>query len=289
MQYGFVILHYNAYEMTMECVESLLGRFGCYNIHIVIVDNGSSNDGIHTIAKAYCDKASVDIIVNKKNEGFAKGNNIGYKWLIENYNCDYIIVMNNDVIIAQKDFLDIVSELYTKYSFAVLGPDIYNPNTKKHQNPLSNTPRTLEEVKRRKTIFYRNYILSPIYYTYRILYDLFHRKNLNRGGGGSDQASSEIRKNVVLHGACLIFSKQFISKRSLCFNPATFLYHEEDILHIECRRDALSLLYSPEIQVVHYEDVSTNASHKNKYRRMKNMYKNLYDSACVLYEIMGKE
>ena len=41
---GFVILHYYAYDMTVECVNNLLRLFSNEEIKIVIVDNGSKNN-----------------------------------------------------------------------------------------------------------------------------------------------------------------------------------------------------------------------------------------------------
>ena len=67
-------------------------------------------------------------------------------------------------------------------------------------------------------------------------------------------------KGVVLHGACYVFSEDFIRSRESCFNPATFLYFEEYILHLECLRDGLVMLYNPSVQVLHLEDVSTDAA-----------------------------
>ena len=43
IDFAFVILHYVAFDMTTECVDNLLNRFGNDNILIVIVDNSSPN------------------------------------------------------------------------------------------------------------------------------------------------------------------------------------------------------------------------------------------------------
>ena len=45
--------------------------------------------------------------------------------------------------------------------------------------------------------------------------------------------------DVVLHGACLILSTRFRENRMECFNPRTFLYGEEHILHHECMKQNL--------------------------------------------------
>ena len=288
MEYGFVVLHYNAYNMTIECVDNLIEKFSGDNIHIVVVDNGSNiNRGIEIIQKKYADLRNVDVLISNINLGFARGNNIGYSYLLENYSCDYIIIMNNDVIINQNDFLSKINELYKSHNFYVLGPDIYNPFSKKHQNPLRLTARTESEVRKRTAIFYRNYIFAPLYYLFSNMRDYAIRFfNIKSTKIEKNLLFRETRENVLLHGSCLIFSKDFLQKRKSCFNPITFLYHEEDILFYECERDDYKIVYSPEISVIHYEDISTNISYKNNYLKMKNMYKNMYDSSCILYSII---
>ena len=44
------------------------------------------------------------LIKNKKNYGFAEGNNIGIRFALKNLNPDYILLLNNDTVV-DKDFL----------------------------------------------------------------------------------------------------------------------------------------------------------------------------------------
>jgi GT2 family glycosyltransferase len=98
--------------------------------------------------------------------------------------------------------------------------------------------------------------------------------------------SSERMENVVLHGACYIFSSKFIQKRKNCFCPDTFLYMEEDILHYECIQLGLNMVYSPEIKVKHLEDVSTNVSIKSGYKKFKMKNREMKRSIEVLINLM---
>lgn len=42
------------------------------------------------------------------NLGFARGNNKGYRYAKNTLGCNYIIMLNNDTIIIQHDFLSII-------------------------------------------------------------------------------------------------------------------------------------------------------------------------------------
>ena len=94
------------------------------------------------------------------------------------------------------------------------------------------------------------------------------------------------QRNVVLHGACYIFSKQYIELRKMAFNPNTFLYLEEEILYFEAMRDNMLILYSPQLKVEHLEDISTKKAFKFAYSREKMITENKLNSIKILYDLM---
>ena len=149
MEVCFLILHYLAYEMTKECVDTLLNVFGERNIHIVIVDNGSTNKTGMKLKEMYADNGQITVLINNENLGFAKGNNVGYRYIRERFRPRYLVAMNNDVLIKDPFFIEKIRNLEDTSGFDVLGPDIHNPNNDTHQNPLRITPITMEEAKRR--------------------------------------------------------------------------------------------------------------------------------------------
>jgi GT2 family glycosyltransferase len=89
-----IILNWNEYEETIECVKSI--RESTHkNLNIVIVDNHSENESVEVLQKEFPD---ITILHNTHNAGYASGNNIGIQWALKN-NTDYILVLNNDVIV----------------------------------------------------------------------------------------------------------------------------------------------------------------------------------------------
>lgn len=285
-KFGFVVLHYMAYDMTVECVDNLLQRFKTYNINIVVVDNASSNGSGKKLADKYHSEKKVTVLLNKKNDGFARGNNIGYRNLVGEKNSDYIIVMNNDVIIEQNEFLNLIDAAYSKEQFAVLGPDIYCPAKNEHQNPAHLTGFSVKDVKSLYDTLDK-YSRHPAYYYYK--HAIFGK--LKRKIKGEQQTTKETdwtlpMENVVLHGACYIFSEDFIAKRIDCFNPHTFLYMEEDILHYECMRDGLKMVYDPLLKIKHFEDVSTNTRFNSGYKKFKMKNEQMKKSIDVMLKEM---
>ena len=286
MEICFVILHYLAYEMSKECVDTLLNVFTGNEFHIVIVDNGSTNKTGMKLKERYAGNSHVTVLINEENLGFAKGNNVGYRYVRERFKPRYTVVMNNDVLIKDHSFIVKIRNLEDTYGFDVLGPDIYNPSDDIHQNPLRMKPITVEQVKKR--LIESDYIIKHP----RVSYAGSVLKDFKRSVFGKPQAGRSVKVygkphcDVVLHGACLIFSSRYMEIRKECFNPQTFIYGEEHILHYECMKLNLKMVYSPEIYVEHYMRVSTDASSKSDYERYINKYKWLKESAMVMLEVM---
>lgn len=286
--YGFVVLHYMAYEMTVECVSTLLNKFDEYNIKIAVVDNSSPNGSGKRLQDKYCTEKKVDVLLNEENEGFARGNNLGYRFLVKNYNPDYIIVINNDVLIEQQDFLNLIDSVYRKNRFAVLGPDIFCPLSNTHQNPAHLKGFSLDDVNEINNRI-GNFCKYPWFYYYKNKLVCFIKSKLRiRKRNTNNIDRTKTMENVVLHGACYIFSKDFIKVRENCFNPDTFLYMEEDILHYECSKAGLKMTYSPDLKINHFEDVSTNMVKKLGYQKFKWKNNEMKKSISILMKLMNK-
>lgn len=113
-----VILNYNNYEDTIECVQSLRSAINSNEYDIVIVDNNSVNDSVKELSRAL---SPIKIITSLENRGYANGNNIGIKYAEDN-GYDYICILNNDTLI-EVDFLESCKrELEDNSSVAFVSP-----------------------------------------------------------------------------------------------------------------------------------------------------------------------
>lgn len=272
----FVILHYQAIEETRNCVSSIK-----QNVHddkkIIIVDNNSPNGSGKLLENSYKNDADVIVILNKNNSGFAKGNNIGYEKAKEFFP-DYIVVLNSDTFLTKDDFSEKIEEAYQKYSFDVLGPDIFSTRTNSHQNPQCELNYTLEELKHVKQ---KLLLKNAFKILLRIKY-MFGKIKEN-----SPQALEQnIAIGQVLHGAFYVFSKHFIEKHNECFYSGTFMYFESYILHFLGQRENMTFLFYPEIKIIHHEDASTDKTYKTQYKKSIFVNRCLLDSCNEFIRIM---
>lgn len=94
-----LVLNYNNYADTVETIESVLSMNYDSNV-LLLIENSSDNTIIQKIRTTYPNLA---IIENKKNLGYAGGNNIGIQAAIAG-GVQYIFLLNNDVRL-EKDVL----------------------------------------------------------------------------------------------------------------------------------------------------------------------------------------
>jgi GT2 family glycosyltransferase len=114
-----VILNFNSYEDTAECIKSIK-NIDYSNYEIIVIDNNSVDESVEKIKHNFKD---VRLIVSESNKGYASGNNLGIKHALEN-GAEYICILNNDVIV-ERNFLNIlVNELQSDQSLGIVGPCI---------------------------------------------------------------------------------------------------------------------------------------------------------------------
>lgn len=287
MKFVFVILHYCAVETTIQAVDTLLKCIQFDDYEIIIVDNASPDKSGDLLEERYRDVASVHILLNSLNEGFARGNNVGYRFARENLKADFIICMNNDVMILQEDFLQRISEMYERERFHVLGPDIVTPEGE-HQNPHRQRPFELKEVTR----IIRNRTVILWYLSIKRILHLQDKVRLiecwdERRGKAEKKGmrSDSPLENVVLHGSCMIFSPIYLEWEEEAFYPESFMWMEEEILTYLCQKKKYRILYSPQIWVRHLEGVSTK-SLKKRSEKYEFYSRQLKNSAKVLKNLM---
>ena len=101
--FSFIILHYKNIDETIECL-TYLQKLDLKDAHIIIVDNNTLSISEEKLIKRF----TKDILKLDQNYGFAKANNKGIEYAKKKYNSKFYIVMNNDVYISDKDFLNII-------------------------------------------------------------------------------------------------------------------------------------------------------------------------------------
>ena len=291
---AFVVLHYNVPEVTRQCVDSIRKLQGNKKKKIVIVDNASPDGSGVLLEKEYAQDEDIKVLVSERNEGFARGNNRGYHYAREEWKADCVIILNNDIIFEQREFLEELENQETAWKDAlvgVVGPDIVTLS-QQHQNPFRQKSYELSDVKkaiRNKTIFLWYFHLKKFLHLENrifILENMFERKS---GQRRSEIVWNKRQNNIVLQGACLIFLPVFVKNEENAFCKDTFLYGEEDILYYLCKKKGYGIQYTPSLRVKHLEGRATQKRFSRSVQKSIFIYRNTLDSLGVLKKLMESD
>jgi len=118
-----IILNYNNYLDTKECIESIRRSSQPVNC-IVLIDNGSIDGSINELEKEYELDSKIKIIKSKTNLGFARGVNLGIKQALTN-NAKYILLVNNDAIIDIECLNNLCKVCKKNKNIGIVGPRIF--------------------------------------------------------------------------------------------------------------------------------------------------------------------
>lgn len=296
----FLLLHFNDETLTYRAVDSLLQLNKIEYCKIVIIDNGSRNNSGSKIEKKYRGYDNIDVVLLDKNNGFSKGNNIGYQYITKKYNFDFVIAINNDILFNQKDFIIKLYNEYKKTGFNVAGPDIFVPQRYWHSSPLREKVMTEDElniylqnwyswIKKYKCFF--SFQVLKVFLLERFRFNSFLIKlyYVHRKLKGNPTEYETIKTNCVLQGSCLIFDQKFCLNNANLFEPETFLYEEENILTLKCLSDGWKIFYLPNLQVYHTCQGSTQIkkqSYRDFCKRKINEHKYLIEATKIYIKYM---
>lgn len=292
----FVILNYNLYDDVLACIDSLHKNLDTANVKMIVVDNASPNGVGKELLEYYQGSSDVEVILNSDNMGFARGNNVGIEKAL-GYSPKYIACINNDILLEQKNFFEILEKKYLETGAAIIGPESHKPNGK-----IQGFNTHLASIERYKS-HYLNICddkeLTLFQFLKRKVTSLGVYKWLRNNTGETKKNNSGIQQsgkkqeapkeelNVMLHGCFLIFTPAFFDAGLKGFNPKTFLYREEQLLFLSAMVKGVKTLYTPDLKVIHIGNVSTNNVNSNDDKKKAEFRrKHEADSLKILIEEM---
>ena len=142
---SIIILNYNGWADTIECLESLNSMVCPSNldVRIIVVDNGSTNeskekvvDWMSQCGHEYCQLGEGDtsgykmekmvLLRSKDNYGFSGGNNLGIIFARDIIQSDYYLLLNNDTVV-EKDFLrPLIEQIEKDDKIGIVGAEIHD-------------------------------------------------------------------------------------------------------------------------------------------------------------------
>ncbi len=229
---SIVILNYNGEKFLENCLESIFKETKL-NFEVIVVDNNSPDKSGEKFSKKY---KTCNFILNKKNLGVSEGLNIG----IKNSRGKYVVLLNNDLIVAPK-WLDYLFEAYEEK-----GEGLYQPKFLKMND--------------------RNVIDSA-----GNLINIFGF-GFSREKGKKDLLQyNEIEEIGFAAGTCLFCSKEIFDKVGL-FDEKLFAYNEDLDLGWRARLLNYRSFYVPKSIVYHHGSAQWKWSGEKFYLLERNRW-----------------
>lgn len=240
---GIVIVNYNSYENTFECVKSLYDHPVAYKHKIYVVDNGSTNDSYQKLVAHYEEYPAVEVLRIEDSRGYSAGLNHGMKKAIVD-GCSFFLLCNNDLIFP-KGAIDCLVQLNLNYPQAgVIGGRIVGINGEDQKS-----------YKLREGFKEHLMLKKPF---------LYFKKKIEKL-----PLPSLFEYDGMVSGCCFLLSKDTIDNIGL-LDEEIFLFYEEDALSYKLHNIDRKALLSSDIEIIHFGSTTIGSNsptyYFNRYR-----------------------
>lgn len=251
-----IILNYNTAKLTIQCISTFKEFHADIDFEIIVVDNNSTEETTSEIQSKHPD---INWIQSGYNAGYARGNNLG----IKSSTSEYILIVNSDVIFTE----EIISSCLQK----ARSGGLFIAGCK-----LLNTDSTQQE-----SLYYYFGGFKSILANNFLCVKMFRSWFENKTGGIKG-----------IKGALLLFPRSVINATGY-FDENFFLFGEEVEWQHRAVKLGTTLIYEPEVSVIHIESGSSNNDKLETQRGVshwllvKKIHGNLYLIATLFLDIIN--
>lgn len=237
---AIILVNYNGYEDTKECIWSLQKQT-YRDFKIIVVDNFSTDNSYNKLNKLK-EEFEFILLKAKENNGFAAGNNIGIEYA-KKMNADYIWLLNNDTLVNSDTLTNLVKGFQLSSRCGITIGKIYYES-------------------KRDIIWYAGGNVNK--HTSRTEHWRYNEK---------DTGNIEFPKVInFTTGCCMLISMELIN--TIGDLDETFFLYEEDLEYsLRTTRAGYQMLYIPDSII--YHKVSSSTSKKSgliQYYAVRNKF-----------------
>lgn len=240
---SIIVLTTNALKMTLEQLSNISKLdTGKFKVECLIVDNGSK-DGTEEKLKNYkLPNMDYKFIETGENLGFSGGNNIGIKDAMDR-NSDYVILMNNDLILPKDILIKLVDFMQANPDIGIASPKMYFAKGYEFHKDV------YKESDKGKVIWYAGGVIdrNNVYSSHRGV-DEIDRGQYDR------TEDTDFANGATAIVRCEVIKKVGYLDRSL------FLYWEDADFSERVRRSGYRVVYYPKTYMWHKVSSSTGGS-----------------------------
>jgi GT2 family glycosyltransferase len=232
MDVSIVIVNYNTFEDTCNCIHSIYQLTKDIEFEIIVVDNQSTNFNPQEFKNLF---PNINLIISAENGGFAKGNNQG----IEIAKGKYVLLLNPDTILKNNAIYFLWKEMERDSTIGISTCHLEYGNGK-----------TQFTARKLRTISWELLQLTQLYRFFpkgkreeKMLHHYFpHDRKME-----CDWVS----------GACMLIRMEAINKLpQQHLSDIFFMYVEDALWCWQIKQLGYKIMFFPEGRIVHYEHKS---------------------------------
>ena len=248
---SIIILTWNGLDYTKKCLESLGDIYTDDNVDVIVVDNGSTDGTLEYLSE----RDGIRLIANEQNLGFVKGNNIA----INQIDDGDILLLNNDIIITQADWLEKMQvAVYENDEYGIAGCRLID---EKHDLLHAGT-----------------YIYPETFWGQQI------------GGGQKDINQYAYTRQVQGVVFACAYIKRCVLDAIGGLNEAFFSYFEDTDYCLRAAEAGYKTICCGDVTLMHYQNVSTNVNQvdfSDMFLTSQGQFKNLWSEKLTSRYTLG--
>ena len=232
MHISLILINYNSKSDTDECLKSLQNiKNKGFSYTVVVVDNGSLEE--YTLPRSIT-SSRFEVVRSEANLGFTGGNNLGIYYAIEKYNSEYVLILNNDTVVAP-NFLQKLFDCSEEHPhFGILCPKMYFYKGNEYH----------------KKSYSRSQLGTVLWYAGGSI-DWDDSAAFHRGVDEVDRNHFDTLETTDFATGCCMLIKREVLEKVGVFDKRFFLYFEDVDLSVRAKNAGYTIGYCPESVIWH--------------------------------------
>lgn len=244
MNLSLIILNYNTFQLTSDCIRSVIRVTKAVDYEIILVDNASTEGGADDFLKEF---PSIRLIKSEVNGGFAYGNNLG----ISHSSGEYILLLNSDTILTDDSISKAIDFALSRPDAGVVGCRMTYPDGK-----IQYTARSFRSI---------SWELLDLF---RIIPWLMPYPRRSKRMMGKYFRHDENRECDWLNGAFFLFPRKVLAlMQGNKLDDRFFMYGEDQLWCEQIKKLGYRNYFFAGTTIIHINSGSTDLSKQLKLRK----------------------
>jgi N-acetylglucosaminyl-diphospho-decaprenol L-rhamnosyltransferase len=241
-----VVVNHNAGELLTLCLSSIYGAGYDLSLDVVVVDNASVDGSTQRANRAH---PSVRVLSNPVNRGFAAAANQG----VRKTSAPFVLLLNPDAEITGGSLASLLKVAADRADVGIVGPMVRNPDGS-IQPSARKVPGLMDAL--------GHAFLGPF----------VPRNRFSRSYTMAEWDRSSEREVEWVSGCAMLVRREAFEAVG-GFDEGYFMYVEDVDICTRLRQKGYSVLFSPEIEVVHETGNARNRAGRLTFEHSRSIYR----------------